>query len=56
MLKLVNKPKNTESVFTTYEIIFNGKKMPNILDIFHFIEIKAIIAKKPKTFIKKNKK
>lgn len=56
MLKLVNKPKATQLVFATQEVIFNREEVPNVLSTFNFTEIKAAIAEKLKTPTKKNKK
>lgn len=56
MLKLVSKPKATQSAFITLKIIFNEKKVLNILDTSNVIETEAAIIEKPKTFSKKNKK
>lgn len=56
MLKLVSKLKATWSVFVTQDVIFNEKKVSNILDISNITKIEAIIAEKPKAILRKNKK
>lgn len=56
MLKPVSKPKTTRSAFATQKVMFNGKKVSNVLDTSDVTETRAAIAEKPKTPAKKNKK
>lgn len=56
MLKQTSKLKAIWSVFATQKVIFNWKKVLNSLKTSNITKIRAIIAKKSKTFIKKNKK
>ena len=56
MLKLISKLKAIQSAFATQKVTLNGKKVPNFLDTSNFTEIRVVIAEKPKTLVKKNKK
>lgn len=56
MLKSIGKSKPIWLIFATEEVIPNREKVPNILNISNITNIRAIIAKKLKTTLKKNKK